>query len=545
MPVFIVLLSHSHDVNVIMNFAEITQDYKNKIQLLEGEVVSLKADNITYQKRCEQYALAYDQLQHHLKELLRNRFGKKSERFIDPEDPQLSLLEDNARLFAEAEAKGNAINDEVQVASHTRKKKKSEKELPRRIEIIPATEEQRRCPCGCQKKVIRYETKEILNYQPAVFEIIEQRREVVACEKGCDGAIMTAPAPLQVLPKISVSESFLSFLVVSKLDDRQPLYHLEKQLNERYGVNCSRQAMAGWMIDLTGPMQPLYNLFKDQVIEYDVASADATTLQVLNEPNRKAETKSYMYCMRGGAPGKEVVLYEYNDKEHKKFVADWFAGFQGYLHVDGDNFFEDMPNMPGVILVNCNAHARRKFGPIAQSAKGKGVAKEALHRYKELYKIERKAKEAQMSAQDRHTFRQKESKPLLESFKKWLDEIFPTVLPQSPLGKAIQYGLNRWSGLIRFLDDGRLDIDNNLTEQKIKPIVIARKNFLFAASVAGAKGLCMHFSFIQTAKLHGHDSYHYYVIVLKRLPHCNTVEDYEKLLPWNMNPDGSNKNDTS
>jgi transposase len=528
-----------------MNPVEIIQDYKNKLLLLEEKNIILTVNLTTYQKRCEQYALAYDQLQHQLKELLRNRFGKKSERFIDPEHPQLNLLEDNTHLFAEAEAAGDTIEDEVQVASHTRKKKKSEKELPRRIEIIPATEEQRRCSCGCQKKVIRYEKKELLNYQPAVFEIIEQRREVVACEKGCDSAIMTAPAPLQVLPKISVSESFLSFLVISKLDDRQPLYHLEKQLNERYGVDCSRQSMANWMIDLMTPMQPLYNLCKDQVIEYDVSASDATTLQVLDEPGRKAETKSYMYCMRGGEPGKEVVLYEYNDREHKKFVADWFTGFQGYLHVDGDNFFENMPDMPGVILVNCNAHGRRKFEPIAKAAKGKGIAKEAMRRYKDLYKVERKAKDGGLSPTDRYELRQKESKPLMESFKKWLDEILPTVLPQSPLGKAIQYHLNRWPGLTRFLDDGRLEIDNNLTEQKIKPIVIARKNFLFAASVAGAKALCMHFSLIQTAKVHGHDPYRYYEIVLKRLPHCKTVEDYEKLLPWNMNPNSSDKNDTS
>lgn len=528
-----------------MNSAEIIQDYENKNRILEEKIISLTSELTTYQKRCEQYAQAYDQLQYQINELRRHQFGKKSERYIDSEHPQLSLLQDNAGLFAEAEAKGDADNNEVQVASHTRKKKKSGKELPRRIVIIPVTEEQKRCACGCQKTVIRYEIKEILNYEPAVFEIIEQRREVVACEKGCDGAIMTAPAPLQVLPKISVSESFLSFLVVSKLDDRQPLYHLEKQLNERHGVDCSRQAMAGWMIDLMAPMQPLYNLCKDQVIDYDVSACDATTLQVLNEPNRKAEIKSYMFCMRGGELGREVVLYEYNDKEHKKFVADWFCGFQGYLHVDGDNFFEDMPDMPGVILVNCNVHGRRKFEPIAQSAKGKGLAKEALRRYKELYKIERKAKDTELSPADRYELRQKESKPLMESFKKWLDEIQPTVLPQSPLGKAIQYCQNRWSGLMRFLDDGRLEIDNNLTEQKIKPVVIARKNFLFAASVAGAKALCMHFSFIQTAKLHGHDPYHYYEIVLKQLPHCKTVEDYEKLLPWNTNPDGCNKNDTS
>ncbi len=137
--------------------------------------------------------------------------------------------------------------------------------------------------------------------------------------------------------------------------------------------------MARGLIELMGPLQPIYNLFKDQVIDYDVASCDATTLQVLNEPGRPAETKSYVYCVRGGPPDKYVVLYDYNDKLHKVFVMNWFEGFAGYLHVDGDNFFD----LIGAIanIVNCNAHARRKFEPIAQGVKGHGLAKEALRFY--------------------------------------------------------------------------------------------------------------------------------------------------------------------
>ena len=161
-----------------------------------------------------------------------------------------------------------------------------------------------------------------MNYQPPVLEIIEQRREIVACAHGCESKIITAPAPLHILPKVKATEEFLSFLVVSKLDDRQPLYHLEKQLNERYGIDCSRQTMARWLIDLMFPLQPLYNLMKDVIIDYDIASCDATTLQVLNEPGRSPETKSYVYCIRGGPPEQSVILYDYNDKLHKKFVHD-------------------------------------------------------------------------------------------------------------------------------------------------------------------------------------------------------------------------------
>jgi transposase len=510
-----------------MNFEEIIKTQEIKIQALE-------AANALLEKRLEQYSQAYDQMHDQLKELIRNRFGKKSERYIDPEHPQMSLLgKDN--LFSTADVAGNKIADEPVAASRQQKKKqKGEKEIQVRIEIIPVAEEDKLCSCGACKSVINYETKELINYQPAIFEMIEQRREIVACKNGCDGEVITAKAPLHILPKVKATEEFLSFLVVSKLEDRQPLYHLEKQLSERHNMDCSRQTMARWVIDLMFPLQPLYNLMKDMVIDYDIASCDATTLQVLNEPGRSAETKSYVYCIRGGPPDKSVILYDYNEKLHKQFVNEWFTDFEGYLHVDGDNFFDMIGKSELVKLVNCNSHGRRKFEPIAQGAKGKGIAKEAMRFFKELYKIERYAKNNQFTSEQRVQLRQEKSKPLMDKFKVWLDSVYPTVLPQSSLGKAISYCLNRWPGLTRFLDDGRLEVDNNLTEQSIKPLVIARKNFLFCASQDGAKALCMHFGLIQTAKKHGHDPYHYYVKLLKNIPHCQSIEDYEKLLPWNM-----------
>ncbi len=515
---------------------EIMEFYEDRIRALEESNISYQSELNTSQKRCEQYMQAYDSLQHQLRELQRYRFGKKAERFIDPEDPQRDLFEDELNTFAALDVAKEDTEEDIKITANSRsKKKKSEKELPRRIDIIPVSEEDKQCSCGTSKTVIRYETKELLHYQPPIHEILEQRREVVACPKGCDNQIITAPAPLHVLPKAKVTEEFLAFLIVSKLDDRQPLYHLEKQLNERYGVDCSRQSMARWLIDLMPSLQPMYNLLKDEVIGYDVASCDATTLQVLKEPGRPAETKSYVYCIRGGPPDKSVILYDYNAKLHKVFVKDWFEGFTGYLHVDGDNFFDLVGETAK--RVNCNSHARRKFESIAQSTKGKGIAKEALRYFKSLYKIERQAKNDNLTSDQRYSLRRKESKPLMDKFKLWLDEVYPTLLPKSPLGNAVNYCIKLWEGLTRFLDDGRLEIDNNLTEQEIKPLVIARKNFMFASSVDGANALCMHFGFIRTAKAHGLDPYHYYVKLLKSLPHCKSVEDYEKLLPWNIQLD--------
>ena len=539
-------------MNNNIDFAQTLQDNGMLIcsfllenQRLQEKLNSSQLENELYKKRCAQYSQSYDSLIDQLIEMKRSRFGKKSERFIEDSKSQLSLFPSDNDALARAQANNilnseeNIDNPNVLVSSYTRKKhKKIDKEIPVRIELISVNDENKQCSCGSCKEVIRHEIKRLLHHQPAVFEIIEQRREVVACpNKNCESnnKIITASAPLQVLPKIKATEEFLSFLVVSKCDDRQPLYHLEKQLAERYGVDCSRQTLSRWVIDLMAPLQPIYNLLKDELIDYDIASCDATTLQVLKEKDRAPETKSYVYCMRGGPPEKSVILYDYNDREHKQFVKDWFEGFKGYLHVDGDNFFKEAGD--DIVLVNCNGHSRRKFEPITKKTKGNGLAQEAMRFYKALYKIEREAKDNHYTPDQRYQLRQEKSKPLLDKFKAWLDELYPTTLPQSSLGKAMNYCFNIWPGLTRFLEDGRLEIDNNLTEQEIKPFVIARKNFLFCDSVDGANALCMHFGLIRTAKRHGLDPYHYYVKLLKSIPYCKSVEDYEKLLPWNIRLD--------
>jgi transposase len=273
---------------------------------------------------------------------------------------------------------------------------------------------------------------------------------------------------------------------------------------------------------------------KDEIIDYDIGALDATGFQVLKEPGRPAQLKSYAYCMRGGPPGKESIIYSYNAEKHKQFVNDWFEGFSGTLHCDADPFFELMFKKAGIKANVCNAHARRKFEPVAKATQGDGLAKEALRFYKRLYKIERKAKDQKLSPDQRHTLRQKESKPLMAEFKSWLEKYAVTTLPKSPLGKAFNYCLKFWDGLCEYLEDGRLEMDNNLTEQEIKPFVIARKNFMFANSVEGANALCLHFSLIRTAKRHNLDPYRYYVEVLEKIPYCETLKDYEALLPWNI-----------
>lgn len=505
-----------------------TANYQKLNELMTAQLLA-KDEIIEAQKlSIEQLEEAYDFLKSQIEVLKRMVFGSKSERFIDPQSKQASLF-DEVTLPSPVADETEVITE---VASHHRKKKvRTDKVLPRRKVIIELTEDEMLCECGACKEVMRTEVKEILHYQPAVFEILEQHRQVAVCTK-CKEGLVTAPAPLQILPKVSVSESFLAYLVVSKFVDRQPLYHLESKMYG-YGVDCSRQNMARWLIDLVEPLRPMYNLLKDHIIEYDIASCDATSLQVLNEPGRSAQVKSDIYCMMGGPPDRSAVLYDYNANSHKEFISNWFNGFKGYLHVDADNVF-DLVADTGAVLSCCNAHARRKFEPIAKATKNQGVAQKALAYYNKLYKIERDAKDKQLSYEQRHSLRQDKSKPLMDELYTWLEQIQTTILPRSELGKAVAYAINHKLELCRFLDDGRVEIDNNHTERMIKPLVIARKNFMFCNSVAGANAVSMHFSLIQTAKAHNLDPYEYYVILLTNIPYCSKVEDYEALLPWNI-----------
>ena len=504
---------------------------------LETENFELKYRVQTLEIQNQQFHEEYERLLHMMKVASRTLYGQKSEKYIDDEtDQQLSLLETTESATIEEPA-----IDQTETVTYQRKKGKRKDQyanLPRKEVVIKVAEENRVCHCGCEKQLVRYESKDKIHFQPAVFEILVEKREVLACPKGCAESIITADVPKVALPKVMATEELLGHIAVSKILDRQPLYHLEKQFASRYQTNISRQTMARWMVEMSKVFQPLLNLMKESFLSYDIGALDATPIQVLKEPGRAATTKSSAYCIRGGPPGQEVVLYEYNAAKHKLFLADYLLDYHGYLHVDAANTFDDLPAGELIILSYCNAHARRKFEQIMKTAKKPGLAKEVVFIYKRLYKVEREAKQLKFTPAERYQLRQEKAKPIMDELKILLDEYVDKVLPKSPLGQAIQYCLSHWKGLNEFLNDGRLEADNNLTEQQIKYFVMGRKNFLFCDTIGGAEATMIHYGLMLTAKLHGLNPLAYYVHILKQLPHCETINDFEKLLPWNIKSAG-------
>ncbi len=496
----------------------------------EAKSEQFEKEALRFKLRAEYYEAQYESVIQSLRQAQREKFASTSERFED---------ENQVPLF-ESGLASEETEDEIEEITYVRKKPNKKpldlSTLPTREILIPVTEEERRCECGCLKEVIRYEKSSKLNHIPAKLEVLIEKREVVACRKGCDGSVITAALPKVVLPKAKATETLLAHIIVSKVLDRNPLYHLEKKFERQYAWRIPRQTMARWMIELSDKLQPLINLMKDEVLGYDIASCDATSLQVLKEPKRHPTKKSYAYCIRGGPPDKEVTLFEYNGYSQKDYVDELFDGYKGFIHTDADPVFNKVSEQPGITLSLCNAHARRKFEQIYKSTKKKdGLAKHAMKVFQELYKIERDATERGLTTQERVELRQREIKPIMMAFKDWLDDKSDLVMPKSPIGKAIAYSRSHWDGLIVFLEDGRLRPDNNHTENEIRPFVIARKNFLFSCTMAGADALGVHFSLILTAKHHGWDPYRYYVEILKHIPLCKTIADYEALLPWNLN----------
>ena len=512
---------------------------EQQLQISEQQRQVTEANLETITARLKKQESDYDRLVQRHMELQRNRFGRKCERFVDDENPQTLLFP--------VEFDGcdpNPDPDDIEVVTFTRKKGGGRRPLdmsglPQREETIRVADENRNCSCcGREKTHAGFQCSSRLHVIPARFEVVIERREKLSCPKGCEGQFVTAPLPLRVLPKSIASESLAAHIIVSKVLDRQPLYHLEKAMEQRLHFKIGRNLMAGWMIMVADQLQPLINLMKDQIDGYDVAAIDATSFHVLNEPGRKPQTKSYAYCIRGGPPDKRVILYEYNAYAQKDYVDDTLANFMGVLHCDASTVFNKIGSKDAVRLSYCHAHARRKFEQIEKAAKkGKAqLATEAMQMYRSLYAIERHATDSNLTAADRLALRQEKSRPILDRFYQWLTINRDKTLPKSPIGQAIAYCLTHWDGLLTYLTDGRVEIDNNSTERDIKPFVIARKNFLFACTPQGADSLGVHFSLVLTARLHGLDPMAYYTEMLKRLPYCVSIEDYEALLPWNWKP---------
>ncbi len=482
-------------------------------------------------------------LQERIRLLLAGRYAATSERVES--DTQLGL-------FNEAEVEVlDAEHEEptVQVPAHIRRRRGRRPlpdDLPRESVIHELPESERVCPHdGSALEHFGEENSEQLDIVPAKVRVLVHRRLKYRCPC-CEAYVKTAPMVPQPLPKSQASPGLLAWVATSKYLDALPLYRQSKQL-ERIGVDIPRQTLAGWMVRCGQEVvQPLINLLRDWLLESTYIQMDETTVQVLKEPGKRPQSKSYLWCQRSADPEHPVILFDYDPSRSSEVPKRLLEGFGGYLQTDGYEGYNTVVRDNGLTRLYCFAHARRRFvdtlkalGLNAKKLPDKPPDKarralQGLGFIRTLYEIERRVRGR--PPDERLSVRQAQSVPVLEGLRAWLDETRPKVLPSAPLGDALAYLDNHWEGLIRYCEDGRLEIDNNLCENAIRPFCVGRRNWLFSDTVHGAKASANLYSIIQTAKANRLEPYAYLRHIFTELPKAKTVEEIEALLPFKLDP---------
>jgi transposase len=455
--------------------------------------------------------------------LKRGQFGSKSERVENLPSEQL--------VFNEIEKEASFLPPtEVQSITYIRKKGRAKKKpfpenLPREEKIIDLSDEEKICPHdGTQLQVIGEERVEKLKTVPAQMSIVVEIKKKYACP--CCESYVAQAKTKAVLPGSIATPELLSFIVFSKFFQSLPLYRLEELFNLN-GIDLKRGTMARWMVQLKEQLVPIFNLLQDEAFETGYMAIDATHVQVLKEPGRKAQTQSFMWAR--GSPEKGIVLFEYDPSGGGRVARDLMQGFTGALQADAHRGYGTLDRTK-LLLLGCMMHSRRRFEKAyLVGGKKPGLASEALAMFQWLYDKEQSYKEKGMTAEQRKSIREKEIAPSLEAMKEWMQSKQMLVPKASLLGNALNYFIAEYPELSAFLADGRYEIDNGWLERTIRKFAIGRNNWLFCDTVEGAHASSILYSLTITAKLNGKNPFEVMREIFYQLPHAKTANDYEKL----------------
>jgi len=464
------------------------------------------------------------------------QFGSSSEK---SEYDQLGLFNE-AEVTADVNIPEPELN-KVAKQYHKRTRLVTDKlpdDIPVRVVVHELPKEEQVCPeCDGDMHVMGRNTKRELEIIPAKVSIVEHVQLVYACrdcEKDeCGVPILKAQVCDPVIKGSFAAPETIAYIMTQKFVMGSPLYRQEQEWN-RNGIMISRQTMSNWLLKATEDwLEPIYDVLKELLCLRNVLHADETTLQVLREPDKTPQSKSYMWLYRtGGDDTCPIVLIEYQPDRRAIRPAEFLKDFKGYLHTDGYDGYHKLND--NIIIVGCWAHARRKFDEVLKSLppedrKGSStlVGKQFCDK---LFKLEDALTD--LAPEERFKQRLKYSKPVMDEFFAWAEALKPT--PKTGIGRAIHYLLSQKKYLERYLLDGRLEISNNRAERSMKPFVIDRKNFLFANTPRGAKASAIMYSLIETAKEHGLNPFKYLTYIFTHAPNMdikNNIDGLELLLP--------------
>ena len=506
--------AHTHKVGVLQ---EKIVRHKTRIQILEEQLQLLRA----------------------------HEYGKRSEKLANPDQFHLFneaevVADEPDSDAADANPDTAAATDDIVVPAHTRKRRSSQA-IPdnlQRVDVIhDLDEEQKQCDaCGKAMLHIGEDVSEQLCVIPQQHFAVRHRRNKYACQ--CKECIRTASMPAQPIPGSQASPRLLANVMERKYLQGLPLYRQEK-IAERDGLDLPRSKLARWLISGSEVLIPLINLLEDSFFSFDVALSDDTGIRVLKEDGRAPSSKSALWIRRGGPPDKQVVLVDYEVSKSGETVYKLLCDFNGYLVSDGADNFKLSVRRNGLCSVLCNDHARRRFRKALQvldkSKNKSGIARTAMEWYGKLYRIESKSKH--LEPDERHAIRQEQAVPVWDEFLAWAERVFTEGVAHGRTNEALSYLLKHREGLRAYCLDGRLPISNIKSEHVAKTIAVMRKNFLFSDTPSGATASARIFSVIETARANHHNPYQYLSVLLTELPQATTLEEVERLLPWNLTPE--------
>jgi transposase len=512
-----------------------------------------------------------EHLRHRLDLLLRRVFGPRSERF-SPDQLVFAFLAETG-IPAEppaAEPPAPASLETPPPPAPRRRcrphgRRRLPEDLPRQEVHHTLPEAARICSdCGQVRNDIGVDRSEMLEYCPATLRVVAHLVHKYVC--GCAGAlpalrpqtavraeetqamptpdtearpaspepaaapvIIRASKPPAPLPKGLPGPGLLAHLIVSKYADHLPLYRLER-IYERQGVFLPRSTLSDWLAACADLLQPVYGRLTALVLQSRALHTDDTPVK-LQDPTTRSLSTARLWVYLGDRTHPYNV-FDFTPTHQRDGPERFLAGFAGYLHADAFKGYDRLylpaarPGQKAIIEVACNAHARRKFYEARTSDSVR--AHQALGYYRMLYALERPA--ADFEDEGRWRMRQEIAVPILEKFHGWLEAEKPKVLPKSPMGEAMAYALNNWNALIRYTEQGFLDIDNNAAEREMKRIAIGRKNWLFVGSEKGGQTAAVLFSLTSTCQRLGIEPWAYLQDVLTRLP-STPGERLDELLP--------------
>ena len=469
------------------------------------EIESLKAQ---YRRMLEQFKLAQQR-----------KFARSSESNL----LQLELQFDEADSVPVDELPKEENTITVTYTRNKPKRRTLPDNLPREVVEHDIAEQDKQCACGCLKQRIGEEVTEQLEVIPAQLKVIQHVRFKYACNR-CDEGVSIAPMPRLFLPKSMATPSLVAYTLINKYQDHLPLYRQEK-IWHRMGVEMARNTICGWIMAAAEVCMPMREVLISTIRASDYVQADETTVQVMDEPNRKNTSLSYMWLYRSARPDKKVILFDYRETRQAIWPKEVLHGYKGYLQTDGYKGYNWVDDVPDIIHLGCMAHARRPFAELVKLAKSTGKSHQAVAYFQKLYAIEKIARDGKYTPAQRFELRLKKAKPILDEMRKWIDESLQYAVPQSKLSEALNYMHNRWQELTNYLIDGSLEIDNNGAENQIRPFALGRKNWLFSGSPRGAHASALFYSLIATAGANDWNPFEYLRYVFENIRACKTQDD--------------------